>query len=204
VRREQLVIRLMTCSLLLFCCSTAAFPAAPTEETKPVLYFPTTVGTRWEYESDEVVSIKVITDVKDVEGGKQIDIGHEKKDGKVTHDARWVVSEKGLYLPAGQGAGGLKLKEPCWILKLPHKDGNKWDTVISIEPGKWGGVSTASGPEEVKVPAGTYQALVVRYEGNAPGQEKVVITRWFAPDVGKVKEVYDKKASVLKRFTPGK
>lgn len=187
--------------LLLVPACAVTIPASGSEDKKPLLYFPTTVGSRWEYESDGFVRVEVVTAVKETKEGKHVDVGIEF-DGKVTQSGRLVVSEQGLCVVSGRGA--IDLKEPVWLLKLPHKEGNKWDTVIDIAPGKWGGVSKATGPEEVKVPAGTYQAIVVRYEGNAPGQDHVVTTRWYAPDVGKVKELYDKKLTVLKRFTPGK
>lgn len=54
------------------------------------------------------------------------------------------------------------------------------------------------------MPAGTFRAIKVKYEGQGisePGTER---TTWYAPGVGKVRELVEGRERVLKSFTPGK
>ena len=103
-----------------------------------------------------------------------------------------IVSPKGLRQP--QDVPNDKPEQ--WVLKCGLKAGESWDTPS--------GKRTASGPEEVKVPAGTFQALRVVWEGDGEG-----LTSWYAPGVGEVKRVMKRngKEAVtrsLYSFSPGK
>jgi hypothetical protein len=73
----------------------------------------------------------------------------------------------------------------------------------------WGratGTAKASGPERVVVPAGTYRAVRVDMEMPYIDGRKGMAKRsyWYAPGVGRVKDVADGEVTVLKSFTPGK
>lgn len=83
------------------------------------------------------------------------------------------------------------------MLKSRLKPGESWEV-----PG--GSKRTVSGPEEVKVPAGKYQALKVVWE-----TEGRTFTSWYAPGVGEVKRTIkscgqETAYRSLKSFTEGK
>ena len=170
----------------------ALVPAAPVPKGagKPVLYYPTTVGTKWVYQyegSGEVVQT-AITAAEEKDGAVVLTIGLVTGDKA---DPYWkvLVSPKGLF----QGDGGLaEEKFPHPLLTLPIKPGEKLE--VTGKPTR-----TVVGIEEVEVPAGKYQAARVESEG---------LTEWFAPGVGCVKTVRGPKTAeittVLKAFIPGK
>jgi hypothetical protein len=78
---------------------------------------------------------------------------------------------------------------PQCLLKLPHKDGQRWESAVTMTEKKGGFKSTtrykmaAFGPEEVKVPAGTFACIRVEEENDR------TCTTWYAPGVGVVKSV---------------
>jgi hypothetical protein len=184
--------------------SFAIAPAAPVppEAKKPGLYFPTKVGTKWVYqtEGEKHESVEVVMEIEDKEGEKLVKIGHER-DGKAVYDCTIAVSEKGLSLVE---TGISPLGEPCWLLKLPHKSNNKWDVVLSpVVFSTLKGKAVANGPEKIEVPAGKFEAIRVKID-LAYDDGREMITTWYAPGIGKVKEVRGERIEVLKSFTPGK
>jgi hypothetical protein len=167
-------------------------PAAPVPKGAdgPVLYYPTTVGTKWVYQrdgSDELIRT-TITAAEEKDGGAVLTIGLLTGD-KANPYWKVFVSPKGLF----SGDGGLdEQKFPNPLLKLPVKAGEKWEV-----PGK--PTRTVVGAEEVEVPAGKFRAVRVESEG---------LTEWFAPNVGCVQTVArsanGETKTVLKTFAPGK
>jgi hypothetical protein len=115
------------------------------------------------------------------------------------------------------GTGVADWNPPLCLVKLPHKDGGKWEATVT-EKDKKTGVEritkyklAAFGPEEVKVPAGTFMCIRVEEENDGVNRES---TSWYAPGVGLVKSVRvarltvnkapEKMETVLTSFTPGK
>lgn len=183
--------------------STAA--PIPKDAAKGVLYHPTRVGAKWVYKSGDRDSVEVVTDVKEKDGAKLVAVGHEIG-AKVTPFRVVSVSAHGLCLPAGE-VGEFTLNEPLWLLKLPHAPGNKWEAVLDVAQfGRVVGSAKADGPERVEVPAGTYQAIRVVLELQIDGRtgKPVPQTIWYAPGIGKVKEVQGDRVEELKSFDPGK
>jgi hypothetical protein len=188
--------------------SLAGVPAAPVPPPPktPPLYFPTTVGTRWVYQTqgEKRESVEVVMEVKEKDGEKWVAVGSECE-GKVEYHHAISVSDKGL---AVVDTSVSDLDEPSWLLKLPHKAGNKWD--YGIAPacvGQWKGTALADGPEKVTVPAGRFEAIRVKVDITFAGDRRRVTT-WYAPGIGKVKEIVTTdsgdRVEVLKSFTPGK
>ena len=199
--RVALALALAVCTALVLRISTAA--PVPQDKPKAGLYHPTRVGAKWVYKSGDQDSVEVVTDVKEKDGAKLVTVGYESR-GEVTPSHVVSVSDKGLCVLAFNVA---ELTEPLWLLKLPHAPGNKWEAVLAGAP--WGrtvGSAKAEGPERVEVPAGTYQAIRVELEiPYIDGREgKARKTIWYAPGVGKVKEVYGEQVELLKSFDPGK
>jgi hypothetical protein len=115
-------------------------------------------------------------------------------------DSDLKISEEGLFRLTG--GPGVK-HPPMHLLKLPYKRGEKWETYM----GAWiisDNTLTAYGPEEVKVPAGTFKAIRVETEFPQRGKKGLLAKYWYAPNVGLVKQVYGNHVRVLKSFTPGK
>ncbi|MBM3979741.1 MAG: DUF3108 domain-containing protein [Planctomycetes bacterium] len=183
-------------------CFTVA-PAAPvpkhlTPKTE-ARYFPTRLGAESRYLLDEKDQggFDRVTAVEEGDGETRATVN----DGQ----AVWLVSKKGLFI-ARQGTA--TYHPPLAILKMDHVGGTAWD-VTSETKGSDNkhphGKFAAHGPEEVKVPTGTYRAI--RVEGAWDGGTKV--TFWFAPEVGLVKRVVKHAngggfTQELRAFAPGK
>lgn len=171
----------------------------PKDATKGELYFPITLGSRWVYEISGRESAEIIIAVEEKDGARLVTTGYETR-GEVVANQVICVSEKGISLVDTDVAD---LDEPFWMLKLPQTKENKWEAVLAptgLE--KATGKMIASGPEVIKVPAGTFQAIRVDMDISFAGERRKVST-WFAPHVGKVKEVRGDRIEVLKSFTPG-
>lgn len=116
-------------------------------------------------------------------------------------DRKMKITADGIFQVTG---GPMPKHRPMQLLKLPHKDGQEWETWL----GAWGGIDntmTAHGPEKVEVPAGKYEAI--RVETDFPSKVPGGLLEgkyWFAPDIGIVKQVYGENVLKLKSFTPGK
>jgi hypothetical protein len=99
------------------------------------------------------------------------------------------VGPKGIFLVAECGRDYAR---PWCLFKLPHKEGDKWETGH--------GAPMIAGPvEKVKVPAG--EIVAARVEWGA-GQNHVA-TYWYARGIGLV-WMQGNPTWKLKSFTPGK
>jgi hypothetical protein len=174
--------------LLLFSCLAFAAPV-PKDAGMNAIYFPTTVGAKWVYEDadGETEEVEVYEVEKD---GDSLVVGRRRV-GETTPYTKMIVSADGLRQPRDRTGG-----EIGWILKARAKAGESWE----VPDGK----RTASGPEEVKVPAGTFKALKVVLE-----TEGQTLTSWYAPGIGEVKRVIKRNGvetvyRSLKSFAEGK
>jgi hypothetical protein len=199
--------------LLLLFGSAAALGAAsaapvPKDGEKPVLYFPTQVGTKMELkdEARDWWSAGKITASETKDGVTTVIIEWEffnKQDGRRPLTEKVAVSAKGV---ARLAYGQQVLDPPFYMLKLPIKKGDKWDTTFKTQSGKSEGQAVAGELEEVKTPAGTFKAVPVHFEYTI---DKVTrrMTHWYAPQVGLVQHSstgYDgvPVIQVLKTFAP--
>jgi len=169
----------------------AAAGPIPSATQKPALYFPAKVGTKWEYEFDNGKRMTLtITKVQEKDGAKVVTVGEVGTGGGTTHYSTSRVSAEGLFL-AEMGRGVGNVNPPLCELKLPHKDGGRWEAGPwddgPYRDTKW--KFTAYGPEEVKVPAGTFKAIRVESEKTFGLGPPRLYTSWYAPDVGMVKMV---------------
>jgi hypothetical protein len=188
--------------------------AAPAPKEKGDLYHPTQVGDKRVYEHKGVggrardESSNVITKVERKDDVFIVTTGREVK-GKMRDTGTHEVSDKGVTTTATTFG---KLKTPRPVIKLPAKEGDKWE-YESEGDGPAGAKSTftVGKEEEVEVPAGKFKAIRIDAElnydiGNGPTTIKT--SSWYAPKVGLIKMVTNpgttETVMVLKSFTPGK
>jgi hypothetical protein len=162
-------------------------------------YFPTKVGAKWEYEYDGKKETEEVTAVKK-ENDSFIVTVHRVDGFGSKSKTELKVAKDGLFRLTG---GPAVEHPPMWLLKLPHKAGARWETWTGAQ-GHGDSEVKAFGPEKVKVPAGTFEAIRTEtiYPQTAP--EDIVGKFWYAPGVGLVKQTYGKYVRVLKSFSPGK
>lgn len=184
-------MRRLLAILIPFVCGPALVPAAPVPPgaDKPVYYFPTRVGTKWVYDKTGGEGFgKVVTESEEKDGRFLVTVKGDVKENPWA--SQYAVSKDGVFKVAHKLNNDdpfEKYDPPSCLLKLPHKDGNTWET----ETDKlFRRKSVAKKVETVKVPAGTFEAI--RVEGGG-------VTTWYAPEVGLVKQ-YDGTFLELKSF----
>lgn len=159
----------------LYAITLLALPAVAAPVPKALqavpLYFPTTVGAKWVYETPNgQIETAVVSAVE--KDGDDLIVSREGADGTRTAYTKVILSPDGLRQEREATGGKLG-----WVLKSTVKAGDSWDMPE-------GGKRTVFGPEEVEVPAGKFQALRVEYE-----QLGAKYSSWYAPNVGEVKRV---------------
>jgi hypothetical protein len=179
--------------------------AAPIPK-KPVLYYPTTPGTKW------------VMDCPDAEIQSEITAA-ETRDGvtTVTRAPEKVIRMKpgGLLLSLEGGKSGMKLEVSEQGVFLVEAGGEKRDPpfcTFGRPGGRWEHkgyfstmIFTARPADKVTVPAGTFEAIPVDGETIERNGARETWKTWWAPGVGLIKSV-DAKGNtvVMKSFTPGK
>lgn len=185
-----------------------ALPAAPIPQgAGKAIYFPTTVGARWEYKWKKGVTTVVVTSVKVKDEVATVTVEEVLADGKRAPYETVLVSRAGIWQSVN--CGGVFTHNPplCW-LQNPHKVGDEWAFKGWFGPigETWvpaSGTITVQAVERVTVPAGTFTAVRVEGQGNIAGPW--THKRWYAPGVGLIKLVHGSGDVVeLKSFTPGK
>lgn len=185
--------------VLALCGSVVAAAPVPKDRVEPP-YYPTKVGTKLVYDyldgNDELVF--VVTEVKDIKGGKRVTI--ERRDLRKPVPEVVDVTGAGVFVVAGPSG---ELDPPAAILRIPFRVGDKWkfnyDETPGIRAGSVG-TDTVIGVEKVKVPAGTFEAVRVDTEVTNTVGEKVwhfKFSRWYGPHVGLVQEK-DEKGELIR------
>jgi hypothetical protein len=192
-------------SAAILCAALAPAAPVPKQPAKgPVYYYPTKPGAKWVYDSPGGEQNLVVSKVDDRKGTKVVTT--EVVTGKKRELFEVVeVSAAGLVetdCPAG------KHSPPLVLLKLPFKAGDSW---AYDSPGAGGlaaikGTRTVVGVEQIKVPAGTFEAVKVNTEYTLNAGARHVVATWYAPNVGLVRiaDGDGKSLWLLKSFTPGK
>jgi hypothetical protein len=194
----------------------------------PPVYFPTTKGAKLVYRYAVNVNIgpgpggggnrnevyesevrEVVTAVEKRDAGTVVTLTREEEERGVTGTDTFLISDKGLFTTGTSVADpkrSWKIAPPACLLKLPFKEGNKWEYNCPAQAGGLVGIqatNTVHGPEEVVVPAGKYRALRVEHKGTSNGKPTAA-TFWYAPGVGLVKMETEEVVQELQSFTPGK
>jgi len=186
------------CQVACYICAwtTASCMAAGQDS---VSYFPTKVGAKWVYDLDGKDITQEITAVKSRGDNVLVTVLRVDQFG-TKREAQIKITKKGLFQLTG---GPADIHPPMWLLKLPHRDGAKWETFTGAA-GTLASTVTAHGAENIEVHAGKFEAI--RTETIYPNKvgPNIVGKEWYAPGIGLVKEVFGEHVKVLKSITPGK
>ena len=182
--------------VVLACCAPCVqhLPAAPVPThlmpKEPPCFYPTAVGTTWVYDcGGGRTETWALAKVEEKHGAKLLTTEFVLADGTRSHHMTLSVGDKGVYLVAERGA---TYEKPWCICKLPHKEGDAWQT-------EGHGADMASGPlERLKTPAGEFTAVRVDW-----GVNGATAKYWYAQGVGLVR-MSGGATLDLKSFTPGK
>lgn len=157
--------------LLIALVHVASFAAPALKGGGTAIYFPTTVGAKWVYETDAKMLESVIIAAIEKDGDDLI-ITREGVDGTRTIYSKMVVSAEGIRQERELTDGKIG-----WVLKSKLATGTSWEMPE-------GGKRTVHGPEEITVMAGKFKALRVVWE-----QAGSTYTSWYAPGVGEIKRI---------------
>jgi hypothetical protein len=183
--------------------ATGAAPV-PKELLAPPTYFPTALGSKWEYALDgekETALVVEVTKVEVIDGARVVQF--EQTGGPKTRDypERYRIAADGVFLLT---AAGDDITPPRLDQRPKPKADDTWDGPHAWRRIDYTCTTTVGGAEKVEVPAGTFATLphVQAYTNFRVPQ---VWTAWYAPGVGRVKFVnYEGQAHVLLKYTPGK
>ncbi len=200
--------RLFARLLVLAAPLVGSLTAAPVPEhlfPKTRLYFPTEVGAEWEYDDNSAKHTFVVKNVEEKDGAKLVAVHVRHSEGKTTqHSYTMEVTKAGLREVSNANR---KVEPPTPAVKWPCKKGDTWESRMALDGDPRADYAfTCLGFEEVKVPAGTFQALRVEQVSHdlLTGKTVQTITTWYAPEVGPVRIVYAANGvRELVKFTPG-
>ena len=166
-------------------------------------YFPTAVGTRWEYVAegtDKLDHTREVTEAETADAATTAVFQWTSHGGQYTAASVYRVEGK-LVLRTGW-AKAQSFETPCTMWKPDAKAGDTWTAGI-VGPKEATQFTAARGEEaEVTTPAGKFRAVPVTIR---PGNDaKSANTYWYAPGVGLVRwDNQNGKTVVLSQFAPG-
>jgi hypothetical protein len=202
-------------------CSVQADQPAPKPKRAVSVFFPLEKGHKWTYrvtdnkaaqpkadarptvievEREEVFSFKESKDGVDTEI-PYIGFVLKNSNGDRASRDRVVVTEGDVVHRTH--VAGTALQPPQAFFRILQK----WESEAKAGGTQVKGTFTNE-LVEVQVPAGKYKAYHITFNNNLPGDEAVEIHRWFAPDIGMVKQRVKMKSHdivlELERFDKGK
>ena len=189
--------------------TTGLAAAAPRAIPTPNL-LPLAKGAKWEYrrtfEGQAGTHVKSL-DVRVGEGAEGDDRAVVTFAGNFEYlgfEERMLLTPEGVSYRGGEGRGD----EPRALVRNSPRVGERWDSLMPIGCGGFATAkATASGPEEVQVPAGKFMAVKITYTAFVFKAERSMLV-WYADGVGVVKQVYCPDSSniviELVKYTPGK
>jgi hypothetical protein len=187
----------------LLAAASALASAAPVPKPlkKKTDYFPTAVGTKWEYVKEGTSTLdhtREVTQSDDADGIRTAVFkwtSHSGNYGPITH---YRVDSKGIYR---LGFGKTEpFKVPFLLFKTESQPGDAWDAGVSTQGDAPTHLGERGKDEEVETPAGKFSTAVVTVR-----HKKQEWVYWYADSVGLVKfSNEDGKAIVLSKFTPGR
>lgn len=179
----------------------ATVPAAPVprEERAAPLYYPTAVGTRLIFGSKQTRKRAEVVTAVEVTGGTTVVTVAVETGGQVTSHRKLIQRRDGLFVAEEAGREG----PPEWcLLQFPVAVGARWEVDVRSRrrpPVRW--TMTARAPEQVRVPAGTYQAVPVDWVASTNPSR--VVKHWYAAGVGLVRTECPEYTEELEAVTPG-
>jgi hypothetical protein len=153
--------------------------------------FPLNGGMKWHYQGEGVdgapaPTIVQVGDIEKVEGQAFLARMDSVRRGNVVETIHVSVTAAGIFQ---HRAGAMKTSPPLCLLKFPVQVGESWGGPIMIGDIHGQETGRVAGHEEVEVPAGKFQAVVVHTELQMEGGVKNTSIMHYAPGVGIVKEV---------------
>jgi hypothetical protein len=181
---------------LLVCGVAVAAPVPKALKKSGPEWMPLDAGAKWEYVSADDNS--TTTDTREI-------VRASEKDGVVTAHQRTINLTQDFRKDA-DGVAVVKTSnrgeaKPRYVIKHGMKDGDTWEN----DMGGYTEVRTVGKAEKIKLPAGEFEAVPVKYQYVQNGQAFQTGTVWYADGVGLVRIDTEGSASeVLKAYTPGK
>jgi hypothetical protein len=168
-------------------------PVGPTLLAAPAQanYFPLKVGTKWHYRWEETSSgakgpqVQQVSEVETIDGRAVLARLDVIERGVVSLTE--YVSNTALGISRHR-ANLIDVSPPLRLLSFPVEAGESWASEIKIGDLEGKVTSRVVGREEVEVPAGKYNTVMVKVEIEWVGGEKWRFTIWFAAGTGVVKE----------------
>ncbi len=185
--------------------ATTAWGALAADDGQ-VDYFPFKQGSRWLYDAKvngRAVSMKIL--ISNIQSGPERQAAEFESvvNGKVTATEFVGKSSEG---PFRLRMNGNDITPPLQLLRIPVTKGDIWNTAARIA-GEPMNAHSFVDVQQVVVPAGTFDAVVVTTEATSR-EGKIVNKQWFAPGIGPVKqEAKIMGVSItaeLKRYDPGR
>lgn len=195
---------MMKCVLVFFLGLAPVLAApVPKEFTNPRDYFPTAVGSKWEYINTGVGEdrkhTEEITAAEEKEGVLRVTFRRTRPETKTPFDTVYEVGKKDISLSQ---SGPLAYDPPLPTLRKGMKPGDKWEVETSISGRKSVFGFEIGNAAEVKTPAGLFVAVPITRK--TQGSKLPGYTYWYAPDVGLVKIDSGPVTTLLTKFTAGK
>ena len=190
---------------LLFAVTTAVAAPVPKELTASKgVYFPTAVGTRWEYVregTDAVDHSRVVSaEETDKDGTRTVAFEWTSVGGQYTKSSLYRVDKRFVRRTGWTRTQSFEV--PCVMWDADAKAGDKWTAGIVGPKEKSQFTATRGAAEVVTTPAGKFEAVPVAIQAGA--DVKNTNTYWYAPGVGLVKWESGARTVVLSKFTHGK
>ncbi|MCU0703548.1 MAG: hypothetical protein MUF18_06170 [Fimbriiglobus sp.] len=191
------MIRLSTILLgIVLAATAAAAPVPKALQKKAAEWMPLLAGAKWEFVSAD--DNATTTDTREITS-----VG--EKDGHTTATQRTINltqefrrDDVGVAVVKTSNRGESK---PRYVVRHGMKEGDTWEN----DMGGYSEVRTVGRIERIKVPAGEFDAVPVKFQYVQQGQAFQTGAVWYAAGVGLVRIDTDGSPSeVLKAYTPGK
>jgi hypothetical protein len=188
----------------------AAMTVSAQEKMPETPYFPLRVGTTWHYKSADSKFLVRVAAHEKVGDGLAARL-ETVKDGKVIATEHLRVTAEGVVrLDVSFSDGDKKVTEvpkpAILVLRLPPKKGDAFSVNSTVNEKVYKGTFKI-GEDEVKVPAGTYKAILVSGQDVEVEGVKPTMRAWYAENVGLVKQEVTaagtKTEFELEKFEPG-
>jgi len=147
-------------------------------------YYPHRVGMTWIYTSGEV---QVLTGTKQIEGQEVWVLTHSY--GGAVRYTDFLRYDEGVWLLGVDFGSGVQPYDPAILLfpPAPLRVGQNWSSRVAFRGSTLVVVNKVLRIEGVEVPAGRYNAFVIRSSMTAEGGGANVVDMYFVPGIGIVR-----------------
>jgi hypothetical protein len=181
---------------LLACGLAVAAPVPRALKKKAPEWMPLHAGSRWEYVSADNTS--EATDTREITAAGDKDGVPHATQRTINLTQEFRRDETGVAVVRTSNRGEAK---PRYVVRHNMKEGDSWEN----DMGGYTEVRTVGRAERVKLPAGEFEAVPVKFQYVQNGTPFQSGTVWYADGVGLVRIDTDGSPSeVLKAYTPGK